>query len=246
MPRRAARGAGSVSRLNALRSRFVDAPDSLGGKARARRWSWFAAHFPDLQSMSVIDLGGTASAWLLAPVRPARVHIVNLEAQPPDLPDWIRADVADACELSKTILDGTYDLVFSNAVIEHVGGHIRRQRFADAVHTLADRHWVQTPYRYFPVEPHFLFPGFQFLPLNLRTGILRRWPLVHTPTSDRETARLAVMEVELLSITEVRHYFPSSEIRFERLGGLVKSVIAIGGSSTADPEGRRHLATRAV
>jgi hypothetical protein len=216
-----------VSRLNALRSRFVDAPDSLGAKARARRWNWFAERFPDLKDMSVIDLGGTVGAWLRAPVRPARVRVVNLETPPAELPGWVRADVADACELPKDILSGDYDLVFSNAVIEHVGGHLRRQRFADAVHELADRHWVQTPYRYFPVEPHFLFPGFQYLPIAARTAVLRRWPLVHTPTSDREAARTIVMEVELLSITEMRHYFPSSEIRYERLGGLVKSVIAV-------------------
>jgi hypothetical protein len=135
--------------------------------------------------------------------------------------------VADACELPAAILDTKYDLVFSNAVIEHVGGHLRRQMFADSVHRLAERHWVQTPYRYFPVEPHFLFPGFQYLPIAVRTSLLRRWPLVHTPTSDREAARTIVMEVELLSITEMRHYFPSSQIRFERLGGLVKSVIAV-------------------
>ncbi|MFG1879946.1 hypothetical protein ACGFIV_34455 [Sphaerisporangium sp. NPDC049003] len=216
-----------MSRLNALRSRFVDAPDSLGAKARARRWDWFAQSFPDLGSMSVIDLGGTASAWLRAPVQPAHVQIVNLETPPADLPGWLRADVADACDLPARILDTQYDLVFSNAVIEHVGGHLRRQLFADAVHRLAERHWVQTPYRYFPVEPHFLFPGFQYLPIAARTALLRRWPLVHTPTSDRDAARNIVMEVELLSITEMRHYFPSSEIRFERLAGLVKSVLAI-------------------
>ncbi|MFC4588891.1 class I SAM-dependent methyltransferase [Sphaerisporangium corydalis] len=216
-----------MSRLNALRSRFVDAPDSLGAKARARRWNWFAESFPDLSSMSVIDLGGTASAWLRAPVQPAHVQIVNLETPPADLPGWLRADVADACALPPGILDTHYDLVFSNAVIEHVGGHLRRRMFADSVHRLAERHWVQTPYRYFPVEPHFLFPGFQYLPIAARTALLRRWPLVHTPTSDREAARNIVMEVELLSITEMRHYFPSSEIRFERLGGLVKSVLAI-------------------
>ncbi|WP_248961923.1 class I SAM-dependent methyltransferase [Sphaerisporangium perillae] len=216
-----------MSRLNALRSRFVDAPDSLGAKARARRWNWFAQSFPDLSNMSVIDLGGTASAWLRAPVRPAHVQIVNLETPPADLPGWLKADVADACELPAAILDTKYDLVFSNAVIEHVGGHLRRQMFADSVHRLADRHWVQTPYRYFPVEPHFLFPGFQYLPIAARTSLLRRWPLVHTPTSDREAARNIVMEVELLSITEMRHYFPSSETRFERLAGLVKSVIAV-------------------
>ncbi|GAA5085873.1 hypothetical protein HNP84_009660 [Thermocatellispora tengchongensis] len=216
-----------MSRLNALRGRFVDAPDSLGAKARARRWSWFAASFPNLREMSVIDLGGTASAWLRAPVRPARVHIVNLEHPPADLPDWIRADVADACELPPGILDDSYDLVFSNAVIEHVGGHARRQMFADAVHKLAERHWVQTPYRYFPVEPHFLFPGFQFMPLAARTAVLRRWPLVHTPSSDRDTALRHAMEVELLSVTEMRHYFPSSRLRYERMGGLVKSIIAV-------------------
>ncbi|MET8156598.1 class I SAM-dependent methyltransferase [Sphaerisporangium sp. NPDC005289] len=216
-----------MSRLNALRSRFVDAPDSLGAKARARRWNWFAQSFPDLSEMSVIDLGGTAGAWLRAPVRPAHVHVVNLEKPPTELPGWLRADVADACELPAAILDTKYDLVFSNAVIEHVGGHLRRQMFADSVHRLAGRHWVQTPYRYFPVEPHFLFPGFQYLPIAVRTSLLRRWPLVHTPTSDREAARNIVMEVELLSITEMRHYFPSSQIRFERLGGLVKSVIAV-------------------
>ncbi|GAA1505794.1 hypothetical protein GCM10009677_42740 [Sphaerisporangium rubeum] len=216
-----------MSRLNSLRSRFVDAPDSLGAKARARRWHWFAQRFPDLSEMSVIDLGGTVSAWLRAPVRPARVRVVNLEKPPTDLPDWVRADVADACDLPREIRAEGYDLVFSNAVIEHVGGHLRRQLFADAVHELADRHWVQTPYRYFPVEPHFLFPGFQYLPIAARTALLRRWPLVHTPTSDREAARTIVMEVELLSITEMRHYFPSSQIHYERLGGLVKSVIAM-------------------
>ena len=38
---------------------------------------------------------------------------------------------------------------------------------------LAQLHWVQTPYRYFPVEPHFLFPGFQFLPLTVRAVLMR-------------------------------------------------------------------------
>ncbi len=41
--------------------------------------------------------------------------------------------------------------------------------------------WVQTPYRYFPIEPHWIFPGFQFLPLSARTEISRRWPLGNPP-----------------------------------------------------------------
>jgi hypothetical protein len=217
-----------MSGLNALRRRFVDAPDSLGARARARRWQWFAANFPDLSEMSVIDLGGTASAWLRSPVKPAHVRVVNLgDAPAEEPPPWIRFETADACDLPRSIRDTKYDLVFSNAVIEHVGGHYRRQQFADTVHELAPRHWVQTPYRYFPIEPHYLFPGFQFLPVAVRAEVLRKWPLIHTPSSDKVGARHTAMEVELLSITEMRLYYPHSQIRFERLAGLVKSVIAV-------------------
>ncbi len=212
-----------------MRERFVDSPNSLGAKARARRWDWFQQAFPDIGEMSVIDLGGRADSWLRAPVKPERVHVVNLEdpGVNGDTPDWITGELGDACELPEHVRDSKYDLVFSNSVLEHVGGHERRTRFAEAIHDLGPRHWVQTPYRYFPVEPHFLFPGFQFLPLAARTQIVRRWPLVHTPPEDRPTALRVAIWVELLSRTEMKYYFPQSELRAERIGGLAKSLIAI-------------------
>jgi hypothetical protein len=177
--------------------------------------------------MSVIDLGGTVEAWERAPVRPASVHVVNLEVPPLEVPQWIRADQADACNLPAQISSASYDLVFSNSVIEHVGGHVPRMRFAEAVHKLADRHWVQTPYRYFPIEPHWLFPGFQFLPPNVQAEVAARWPLAHTPSNGRDDGLQGALAVELLSRTEMSFYFPDSTLRFERMAGLVKSLIAI-------------------
>lgn len=216
-----------MSAMHGVRKQFVESSTSLGARARAQRWEWFARSFPGLGSMSVIDLGGRAESWLRAPVHLARVHVVNLEKSPSEIPGWISAEVGDACELPKHVRAGDYDLVFSNSVIEHVGGHERRLRFAEAVHELAPRHWIQTPYRYFPVEPHFLFPAFQFLPLAARARILRHWPLVHTPPEDRDTALRIALSVELLGRTELAYYFPHSEIRAERVGGLPKSLIAI-------------------
>ena len=213
--------------LHALRGRIVDGPDSIGEQRRARRWEWFRATFPDVESMAVADLGGRAESWLRAPVHPAAVHIVNLESPPDDLPDWIRADQADVCDLPSHIATGGYDLVFSNSVIEHVGGYAQRMRFADTVHRLADRHWVQTPYRYFPIEPHWLFPGFQFLPLTVRGEISRRWPLAHTPSASYADGVRAALGVELLSRTEMAVYFPGSQLRSERALGMVKSLIAV-------------------
>lgn len=211
-----------------LRNLLVDGPASVGQRMRNRRWDWFRAEFPEIESMGIIDLGGTAETWLRAPVRPASVHVVNLELDSADPGvGWIRTDQADACNLPSRISSASYDLVFSNSVIEHVGGHVQRIRFAEAVYNLGNLHWVQTPYRYFPIEPHWLFPGLQFMPHTLRARVSQRWPLVHTKASSREEAMEASMEVELMSRSEMAYYFPSSIIRAERVLGIAKSLVAI-------------------
>jgi hypothetical protein len=210
-----------------MRDRFVDAPGSLGDRARTRRWAALSAEFPDLARMRVIDLGGRAEMWLRAPIRPAHVHLVNLEEQRGELPDWITAELRDIVEDGPGEAAGRCDLAFSNSVIEHLGGFGPRQDFARAVRGLAPRHWIQTPYRYFPVEPHFLFPGFQFLPLAVRAAVLPRWPLVHSRPETRARALEIALSVELLSQTELRVLFPESRIIKERVGGLPKSLIAV-------------------
>jgi hypothetical protein len=177
--------------------------------------------------MSVVDLGGTVAYWMRAPVQPRSVHVLNLQEPPASVPDWITVDVADATDPALLSRAGAYDLVYSNSVIEHVGGHARRKAFAANVAALADRHWIQTPYRYFPVEPHWVCPCMQFLPLRMRARLGLHWPLVHTRPADLESAIAAQLSVELLDITAMRHYFPHSQIAYDRLVGLVKSVIAV-------------------
>lgn len=210
-----------------LRNAFVDGPRSLGGRSRKHRWKTFRDHFPEIDSMSVVDLGGTVDYWMRSPVQPRSVHVLNLQEPPSSIPDWITVDVADATDPALLSRAGAYDLVYSNSVIEHVGGHERRTAFAANVAALAERHWIQTPYRYFPVEPHWVCPFMQFLPLRMRARLGLHWPLVHTRHADMESAIAAQLTVELLDITAMRHYFPNSEIVYDRLAGLVKSVIAV-------------------
>jgi len=218
-----------VSRVtvHALRNRVVDGPNSLGERWRARRWQWLVDTFPGLADMSMLDIGGRVESWRRAPVRPAHVHVVNLEGQPGEVPGWAEVDHADACALPERIASRRYDLVFSNSVIEHVGGHERRLRYAEAVRTLGDAYWVQTPYRYFPIEPHWVAPGMQFAPLALRQRLAHRWPLAHSRPADRAQALNAVLWVELMDRTQMRHYFPDAKLRAERVAGLTKSLIAV-------------------
>ena len=174
--------------------------------------------------MHVVDLGGDVRSWRAACARPAHVTIVDISSDALKDPEpWMTVVQGDACE--RSTISGEFDLVFSNSVIEHLGGPRYRRDFAEVVHDLAPFHWVQTPYRYFPLEPHFLFPGFQFLPPFAKVRVSSGWPL-----SARHNQRVDhvayVMDHELLTLTEMSALFPTSELIHERALGLVKSVIA--------------------
>jgi hypothetical protein len=178
-----------------------------------------------LAQMRVLDLGGDIRNWADVPAPPRELVLLNLYEQ--DVPEGWRAIVGDACDPPEELRRDRFDLVYSNSVFEHVGGHVRREGFASAVKRLGTHHWIQTPYRYFPVEPHWLFPGFQFLPVGARATITQRWPLGHQGVRDRHAAVSTTLEVHLISRTEMQHYFPDSEIWSERVLGLTKSLTAI-------------------
>lgn len=178
--------------------------------------------FPDLASLEVIDLGGFSSFWLDVQPHPRRVTVVNLDPDDPPV-EWIASVQADAC----TYEGAAVDLVVSNSLIEHVGGHGPRQQLADTVRRLAPRYWVQTPYRYFPIEPHWLFPGFQFLPLWAQTEVGLRWKRGHIRPQSREESRNEAMWVELLGNAEMQALFPDAQIWRERFAGLTKSLVAV-------------------
>jgi hypothetical protein len=183
--------------------------------------------FPELPSMKVLDLGGRPSGWSAAPVRPAHVVSLNLAGQQlAPREDWFEVVEGDACDPPSEVMSQTFDLVYSNSVIEHVGGPANERRFADVVSNLAPHCWVQTPYRYFPIEPHWLFPWFQLLPVRAKALVGLRWPLSNFRPIDARDAIEDALSVRLLSRTEFAFYFPDCEIIGERVLGLTKSLIA--------------------
>jgi hypothetical protein len=211
---------------DALTRRTVDAyrPDTLSGRARLRRWEDFGQTFPEISDLQVLDLGGDARAWRTAPVRPAHVTLLNIFEQKVDEP-WMTSLVGDACDPDFEL--PAADLVYSNSVIEHVGGHWRRERFAEAARSKG-RYWVQTPNRYFPIEPHFMVPWLQHLPRGAQAKLVVAWPMGnHGDVSDPDQALRDALEIELLSKTEMEFYFPDAEIQPERIAGLTKSFIAV-------------------
>jgi hypothetical protein len=222
--------------VSAIRGLFVATDTSLAERMRLRRWELIRKHLPELSEMKVLDLGGTMRWWLRAPVRPRHVTVVNLDPDEKAEASWLTVITGDACYADKLVAGQRFDLVFSNSLIEHVGGHKARSALSHVVRSLAPRYLVQTPYRYFPVEPHWLFPGMQFLPVLAQWSIACRWPLGHTRSWRESQALNEVISTELIGATEMRMYFPDGQLYWETFLGLRKSIIMI--RIPAEREGR--------
>jgi SAM-dependent methyltransferase len=71
----------------------------------------------------------------------------------------------DACVLP--FADGEFDVVFSNAVIEHVGGRERQRQLVSEALRVGRRAFITTPNRRFPVEVHTRLPFVHWLPSSV-------------------------------------------------------------------------------
>ena len=171
----------------------------------------------------MIDVGGYAGYWRFFEPRPC-VTIVNLEppAEPAPGIDWV---IADARRLP--FRDGAFDLAFCNSVIEHVPGTGNREAVAREVERVGRGYYVQTPYRWFPVEPHLMTPLIHFLPRRWQRPLLPYtvWGIFHRPTP--EGCNDFLRDIQLLTTREMRELFPRAEIWRERAAGLLKSIAAV-------------------
>jgi hypothetical protein len=101
---------------------------------------------------------------------------------------------------------------------------------AREIRRVGRRHFVQTPNYWFPIEPHFVFIGFQYLPFNLRAFLLTQKQLGWFGRERNwEKALELVKSIRLLTKAEVRKLFPESQIYIERFGGVAKSFVAYHG-----------------
>jgi hypothetical protein len=214
-------------------------PASLRFRFRQRRFRHMRRlienALSEKDSIDILDLGGREVYWrigedLLERYRGRiRIHLVNCERMivtDPAIFSFLAADATDPA-----LLQGRqFDIVHSNSVIEHVGGWREIRAFAMNVERLAPRYFVQTPNFWFPYEPHFLVPGFQFLPIFVRAALVRRFSLGFYPRiPDWHEARVEVEAVRLLRRVDMSRLFPDAAIRQEWVLGLPKSIMAIKG-----------------
>lgn len=206
-------------------------PNSWAAKMRRKRARLFTnllTAFPE--PVRILDVGGTLAFWKLNAVELPKlcdITIINLTEIPSEGLPHIRSVVGDARRMAM-FADESFDVAFSNSVIEHVGTLYDQMAMASEVQRVAKAYFVQTPYRYFPLEPHFLFPFWQFLPIWCRARMLQRSKVGWMPRQPGFVrAKAEVEQVRLLDAKEITVLFPHAKIERERIGPLTKSLIAI-------------------
>ncbi len=147
-------------------------------------------------------------AWYPWPERITAVGVTPLDRFREAFPS-VTAVQTDGGKLP--FADDAFDLGFSNAVLEHVGGRDEQRAFVEELCRVARRVFLTTPNRLFPLEVHTLLPFVHWLPRGPRERALR--------------ARGWTETLELLSPGEVRSLFPGS-VEIVRRG---MTIVAVGG-----------------
>ena len=189
---------------------------SIGGWAtelRRRRYRRFVSDINLRPGETIIDVGAGHGGALCQ--FNSTNPIVALDLNPEVFQANVRVVVGDARELPFD--DGSFDVCFSNSVLQYMIGE-DRNRYAEEIRRVAGRYWVQAPYRFFPVDPHYLVPGIQFLPVRVQQWLNSRITLGWR-------AKGSWTQTLMPSVRELRMLFPDGIVKRERFFGLTKSLM---------------------
>ncbi len=230
-------------RLSAKLSNFVRRTAIRSSTAcRLRRGRLFVERLCPTEADSILDLGG-GSGGHIAEIVPYRANITIGELDAEALARAAQTYGFGTLQLDGgekfPVADRQYDVVFCSSVIEHVTGakeitydlkdgrqftasaRAAQANFAAEVRRISKRYFVQTPYKYFPIEQHSFLPFVVVL-------LPRRWQVrLMRFLYDHHWFKPVYPDFRLLTIKEMRALFPDAEIVLERYCGFVKSVIAI-------------------
>jgi hypothetical protein len=180
---------------------------------------WFLRELNVTPQTTVLDVGGTSETWKPLGRRRPRVTLLNIR------PEQVATFPQVVCDARNIPFpDKSFDVVFSNSLIEHVGTWEDQQQCAKEMCRVGKRLWVQTPNLGFPVETHLLVPFIHWLPRSVQRPMVPLTPRAFF--SDSAETPLAVWEgTRLLGPRQMKTLFPGRHLYRERVFGLTKSLI---------------------
>jgi len=198
--------------------------DAISLRSRQRKFALFMETMAPTAETTVLDVGADDSAFgehggcgtlnffeELYPW-PERITALGMHEGTRFRESYPNARYVQGDALNLPFADGEFDVVFSNAVIEHVGGREQQRRFVEESLRVARRAFITTPNRWFPVEVHTRLPLVHWLPDALAH---HAYDLARKPWAK---------ENHLLGPGELRKLFPR-EARVVNLGLTLVAVV---------------------
>ena len=225
-------------RMNSKYLTNYNNPASFGSRMRARRMAPLVGLISRVHEqkgkVSILDVGGRETYWKALPSEFLERHEVSITIL--NLPCELTGEnskiftyaVGDACDMAQ-YPDHSFDIVHSNSVIEHVGNWDRIKVFAKEVRRIAPHLFVQTPYFWFPIEPHFIMLMHHWLPKPWRAALWMRFNMGQRGRAKNIDEAMSQLDDEpyLLDRRMFRFLFPDCRIIRERFLLFTKSMVAL-------------------
>jgi SAM-dependent methyltransferase len=164
---------------------------------RQRKWQLFMSEIQPTAQITVLDVGFSEEEYsdtdnFLEKHYPYIEQLTALSIETPDL--YLHARKDSHLEIQEEVImskrqsaskrypqlnvvtydgkifpfaDKTFDICWSNAVLEHVGDEEKQIFFLKEIKRVAKKAFITTPNRYFPVEVHTRTPLLHFLPKKI-------------------------------------------------------------------------------
>lgn len=210
---------------------YYTGDQSVGRQMRQKRMKLFLDLLEKVpKPCRILDVGGEPDYWKTLGFQVEGVEIICMNLNPRES-DWpgVTSVAGNAISMPE-YADKSFDIVYSNSVIEHLFTTENQFKMAAEVRRVGQRYFVQTPNKYFPIEPHFLFPFWQFLPREMRVRMIQKRRVGFLgPAQDRKEAEQIVDEFLLLSKSDFQKMFPDGTLIVEKFKGLSKSFMVYHG-----------------
>lgn len=206
-------------------SSFKRALKSFSHKSRSKKFDLFLSLFKPKPGDRVLDIGASGDLFVYYTLEDVYPYPEKIVGGGYDLREVVAARscypkpayvVCDGCSLP--FPDRSFDVVFSNAVIEHILGPGRQEQFAREIMRVGKSWFVTTPNYWFPFESHYHLPFIQFMPVGMQR-IYNRFLGTKVPRGE-------IQELALLSARQMQRLFRPGKIDKVRVTFWPETLVA--------------------
>lgn len=195
----------------------------LQQRSRKKKFTLFMNHLKPKDSHNVLDMGcGTGT--FLEEMYPFKKKLLGFDISPRNIKIFKQkhpsVKIMQGDGKKSPFKNQEFDIVFSNAVIEHVGNWNEQKKYASEIRRVAKSYFITTPNKWFPFEPHYRLPLYQFIPKQVQKLLSKHFSIGNYPKGFWE-------DIHLISASELATLFPEATIVKQKIGFYPETLIAI-------------------